>query len=110
MSIHEQQDINIPDDEGQPGIRVQIEKLIRWRNRILEAIDQGCVVTVNRTKINDGGHLGHLLLKLNQIRGVIHSIKSSYTLKKNSKSPKNSKKSKDFFEDLNSVYLIWESP
>ena len=43
----------------------RIEKLIRWRNRILEAIDQGCVV-VNQTKINNGGHLGHLLLNLNQ--------------------------------------------
>ena len=38
-------------------------------------------------------------------RGVFHSQKSSYTPKKKSEK---SEKSKDFFEDLKSVHLIWE--
>ena len=40
--------------------------------------------------------------------GVVHSKKSSYTPKKNSKYRKKSKKSQDFFEDFKSVHLIWE--
>ena len=75
---------------GQPPIRLCMSPGV-WAISLLDVV----------AAIDDSARIGGAIR-----RGVVHSKKSSYTLKKKSEKSEKSEKSKDFFEDLTSVYLI----